>query len=600
MAILPTGKIIFYDQFGAFRQLDPVSGVISVVPKPWQNSFCGSMSMLSDGRLFVSGGGGGEPKLAIEHAAIYDPFNSTVTALPDMASKRWYNTTITLPTGDIFTAAGAGYTSPTEVWESSTNTWRQLPDLVGPTYLFPRLFVAPNGYVFDAGPADETYYFDTSGRGDKIFVADTIAGYRLKGSALMYDTGKVLAVGGSTVATGIAFNTAETIDLNSPNPVWKSTGSMKYNRKDMTLVLEPNGKVLAVGGIPGPYSDGQVLPTEEWDPQTGQWTVKASIGTTRGYHSTSLLLPDARIINGGAKQSSYQILTPGYLQNGPRPTIATAPSELTLGDEFDVTSNDASVITHLNMIRMASTTHAVNYDQRILKLPFVTHGQTMHCTLGTNPNVAIPGYYMLFALNAHGVPSIAKIIQIKQKVIAPPSLFTARASSPIRVRLHWTDNSSAEDSYVVSRSTDGVHFVDVATLPKNTLGYMEYPAQPSSNLSYIVHAVDAGGARHSSPVSLVHTLPLTKPGIPDHLSAKVVVSGSVGLTWTDTDDLEDGFAILRSDDGKTFVEIGNVGRDVTSFVDRTVTPLNSYFYRVVARNSLGASSPSVKVAITAR
>ena len=36
----------------------------------------------------------------------------------------------------------------------------------------------------------------------------------------------------------------------------------------------------------------------------------------------------------------------------------------------------------------------------------------LNVTAPSNPNIAPPGYYMLFILNGSGVPSVAKIIQI--------------------------------------------------------------------------------------------------------------------------------------------------------------------------------------------
>ena len=58
------------------------------------------------------------------------------------------------------------------------------------------MFVAPNGRVFDAGPLATTGYLDTSGTGSWAFTGNTTSGYfREEGTAVMYDTGKILIAG---------------------------------------------------------------------------------------------------------------------------------------------------------------------------------------------------------------------------------------------------------------------------------------------------------------------------------------------------------------------------------------------------------------------
>jgi hypothetical protein len=62
--------------------------------------------------------------------------------------------------------------------------------------LYPRLFVAPDGRVFAAGPDEATYYLNTSGTGSWTggSVSKVARNY---GSAVMYDAGKILIVGGN-------------------------------------------------------------------------------------------------------------------------------------------------------------------------------------------------------------------------------------------------------------------------------------------------------------------------------------------------------------------------------------------------------------------
>ena len=64
----------------------------------------------------------------------------------------------------------------------------------------------------------------------------------------------------------------------------------------------PDGKVLATGG--DTTSDGRdltkaALAAELWDPDTETWTTMAAQQTGALYHSTALLLPDARVLVAG-------------------------------------------------------------------------------------------------------------------------------------------------------------------------------------------------------------------------------------------------------------------------------------------------------------
>ncbi|HWP42503.1 MAG TPA: choice-of-anchor D domain-containing protein, partial [Blastocatellia bacterium] len=82
------------------------------------------------------------------------------------------------------------------------------------------------------------------------------------------------------------------------------------------------------------------------------------------------------------------------------------------------------------------------------------------------------------------------------------------------------------------------------------------------------------------------------PAAPTNLVATVVSEAQIDLSWKDNSDNEFGFRIERSLDGFNFTEIGSVGPNVTTFSDTTVSANTTYFYRVMAFNSLGNSSPS--------
>ena len=102
---------------------------------------------------------------------------------------------------------------------------------------------------------------------------------------------------------------------------------------------------------------------ELYDPATGQWTLGPAQDELRTYHSTALLLPDGRVLSagddgyGGSSNDTAEIYEPPYLFRGPRPTIASAPDEVTYGDTFTVqTSSDATKAVLMAPARLPTPT----------------------------------------------------------------------------------------------------------------------------------------------------------------------------------------------------------------------------------------------------
>ena len=235
----------------------------------------------------------------------------------------------------------------------------------------------------------------------------------------MYEPGKILYVGG-----GPPTNTAEIIDLNQPSPSWAYTGSMAFARRQMNATLLPTGQVLATGGTSaGGFNDpsGAVHAAELWDPATGTWTTMASNAVTRIYHSTTLLLPDARVLHtgsgdgaGAADELNYEIYSPPYLFKGARPTITGAtPAVVGYGQSLNVATPDGASITKVTFIRFGSVTHAFDAGQLLVPLAFSQVGGGLSVLLPASATIAPPGPYMLFLVNSNGVPSVSRIMRLQ-------------------------------------------------------------------------------------------------------------------------------------------------------------------------------------------
>ncbi|KAL9636842.1 MAG: hypothetical protein Q9164_002574 [Protoblastenia rupestris] len=404
--------------------------------------FCPGLNLDGRGRFFVTGGNNA-PK-----TSVYTPVGQAWSAAPNMNTPRGYQSTVTLSDGRTFVIGGSwsgGLGNKNgEVYSISLNRWTPLPGCpVAPMLTQDAqgvyrsdnhawLFGWKQGWVFQAGPSRAMNWYNPNGNGGYQF-----AGNRgndvdaMCGLAAMYDAvaGKILAVGGAVnYQNSDATANAHIITLTNQgvNPQVQTINPMWYKRTFANIIVMPNGNVMIVGGqVYGqPFSDdtAQLIP-EIWVRDTGNFIRVPPIAVPRTYHSIGILLADATVFNGGGglcggcatNHFDGQVYYPGYLFNGDgsraaRPVINTATAEVRPGGTITASTNVA--VTSWSLIRVSSTTHTVNTDQRRVPLTATANGNTYNMVVPNDYGIVIPGYYMLFAMNAQGTPSIAKYVWI--------------------------------------------------------------------------------------------------------------------------------------------------------------------------------------------
>ena len=449
-ANLPNGKVVLWSaetrfSFSAGGQtyttiFDPNTRTATetLVSNTGHNMFCPGTSNLPDGRLLVNGG------IDSGKTSIYNPATNSWSVAATMNIARGYEANCVLEDGSVFTLGGSWSggvgNKHGEVWTEAAG-WRRLTGVAidsmlssdpsrafgGDSHFW--MFPAPNGKVFHAGPGVDMHWIGTQGAGSVSTVGPRGDDqFSVNGNAVMYDIGKLLKTGGGPAYEGVNANAnAYVIDINADAQVRKIT-PMAYARVFHNSVVLPNGQVLIVGGqtYANAFTDNfAVLRPELFDPVTETFTLMPPIAVGRNYHSVALLLPDARVMSSGgglcgqgcaANHPDLQILSPHYLFNADgsaatRPVIVTAPAAATHGTRINVSTDSA--VTAFSLVRISSNTHAVNNDQRRVPLTFAAGaGNTYQLNIPSNPGVVLPGYYMLFAMNADGVPSVAQMVQI--------------------------------------------------------------------------------------------------------------------------------------------------------------------------------------------
>ncbi|HEX6239327.1 MAG TPA: discoidin domain-containing protein, partial [Polyangiales bacterium] len=450
-ANLPDGRVLLWSaeerfSFGTDRgrtyslTFDPASNGSTerLVSETAHDMFCPGTANLADGRILVNGG------LSSAKTSIFNPATGVWSAGAAMNIPRAYQGTVPLADGSVLTLGGSWSggvgNKHGELW-TEAGGWRRLPGVLIDPFLSvdstrdfgmdSHFWLVPsgNGKVFHAGPGINMNWIDTKGDG-RVSAAGRRGDdeFSINGSAVMYDIGKILKTGGAPGYDGPTSNAnSYVIDVNNGVGVRKLQ-SMAYRRAFHNSVVLPNGQVIIVGGMTvaiGFSDSNSVLTPELFDPLTETFVALPPMNVPRNYHSLALLLPDGRVLSTGgglcgancaANHADLQILSPPYLFDpdgspAQRPNILSAPAQAAHGSEMSVLTDTG--VRSFALVRMTSVTHAVNNDQRRVPLTFRELGPNDYAVrVPTNPGWALPGLYMLFAMDAQGVPSVAKVVRI--------------------------------------------------------------------------------------------------------------------------------------------------------------------------------------------
>jgi hypothetical protein len=438
--LMDTGKVLTWDawqQPQPSQEYDPATQAFTNPISSPDGIFCSAMAQLPDGRILVVGGYGelATGNLGIVDTSIYNPATSSWTRVADMHFPRWYPGFTELSDGRYVVISGKStdfgtWADTPEVYDPTANTWTLLNN-VNTSQIheleYPNAYELPNGNVFVLGPQEDlSYELNVPNQtwnqvGGKSGVVN--------GGSVMYRPGKVLYAGGaaSFSTESPAQGNASTIDLTAATPQWQAIAPMAFPRAFNTMQMLADGTVLAVGGetttaLPNGQGEvsGGVLPSEIWNPSTGQWTTVASMAVTRGYHTSTLLLPDGRVLVAGSGhaapgtpgQYNAQIYSPAYLFKGARPAISAAPTSATYGSNITVSTPDAASIQSVNLVDLGSSTHQNDFNQHFVPLSFTAGSGSLSVTMPASGAWAPPGNYMLFIVNSNGVPSVASMVNV--------------------------------------------------------------------------------------------------------------------------------------------------------------------------------------------
>ncbi|KUN01390.1 galactose oxidase [Streptomyces yokosukanensis] len=381
----------------------------------------------------------------IRDAYEFDPVAERYIKVDPMNEARWYPTLTTLSDGRVLGVSGLddiGQLVPgkNEIFDPKTRKWTYTKKIRQfPTY--PALFLMQNGKIFYSG-SNAGYGPDDVGRDPGIWDVDTNRFTKLPGLSdpkMMETSGTVLlppaqnekfmVVGGGGVGESkLSSRKTRLIDLKARSPEFVDGPELaKGTRYPQTSIL-PDDTVLVSGGSQDyrGRGDSNILQARLYHPDSNSFTQVADPLVGRNYHSGSILLPDGRVMFFGSDslygdkantepgkfEQRIEIYTPPYLYRDSRPSLSGGPQTIARGASGTFTSDHASSVKKVRLIRPSASTHVTDVDQRSVALDFRTSGDRITVTVPRNRDLVQSGWYMVFVDDDQGTPSKAQWVRV--------------------------------------------------------------------------------------------------------------------------------------------------------------------------------------------
>jgi hypothetical protein len=448
-----TGKNVTNLPTAAYKTavFDPSTDDFVSLEAEW-DVFCGGEVIQPDGNILAAGGTASYEELqgtktikqfkGVKNSAIFNVLTNTWTKTGSLNDARWYPTIVRTgsPATDVIVSGldQLGNIDPghTEFFDASTNKWvMSTPKSwkLLPTY--PALFqTEKSGWLFYSGA--NAGYGPGSGISRQPGLWDFLTGqfipiYGLAQPQLNETAGTVLLppaneqkymfIGGGGVGD-VQTDTARTaiVDVSSAHPKYVSGPNLIGPRRYPLATILPDDTVLIAGGSAG-YRAKDMLTAEIYNPATNRMTPVASPSVGRDYHSEAILTNSGAVFYFGSNPLSntnffemrVEEYRPWYFFAGPRPVIQTSPKTAKLGSVVTIHVQSSRPITKIRFIAPSAYTHVTDTSQRSVAATILSDkGGVIRFRLPANANLLIPGYYMLFATDSHGVPSVAPWIQV--------------------------------------------------------------------------------------------------------------------------------------------------------------------------------------------
>lgn len=272
VALSGNSKVLFTGgaYVGAAAEIyDASTGTFTNIPNMRVSRSSHAATLLSDGKVFISGGYGGSSYL--NSTEIYDPVSNTFTSKASMSSNRAYHSSILLNDGTVLIVGGysSGYLNTAVIYDPSTNTYSSTSNNMSEARGYASLTLLNNGKVLIVGGANQrtgylqpTYTAELYNPTTKTFTTlPSLPSWMYYHTATKQPDGLVLIAGGQASYGGVEIQTAILFDPTT-NQFITGVTPMTTGRAWHSATLLPNGKTLIVGG----YSGNSARTAEIYDP----------------------------------------------------------------------------------------------------------------------------------------------------------------------------------------------------------------------------------------------------------------------------------------------------------------------------------------------
>ena len=335
-----------------------------------------------------------------------------------MAAGRWYPSVTPLRNGEMLITEGGPDTPEVRKTDGGL---RALNSASLDLPLYPWIDVAPDGRAFYSGPDQTMRSLDTAGGGSWQSFGQRDTLNRDYGSHAIFDMGKILVAGG-----GSSSKDARVIDLNGPTP--------QVSRDGADGVRPPPAQPHRAGGRHRARHRRQLVRGRARRPEQRRLPGRAlepghrAVADARGdagdppvpLHGAAparrRVLSAGGGICGACDRSATWRRTPrssprrtcsrttGRASSPRGPTITSAPDDVSYDAPFRSPRPTRPRSARWRSSGSGAVTHSVNMEQRYVPLSFTAGGGTINATAPANANIAPPGFYMLFVIDATACP----------------------------------------------------------------------------------------------------------------------------------------------------------------------------------------------------
>ena len=285
--------------------------------------------------------------------------------------------------------------------------------------------------------------------------------------------------------------------------------------------------------------------------------------------------------NSGSSRATNVATTNTFLPQAPSELVATAAS----GSRVALTWTDGSNNELRFRIERCLGENCTTFDS------LATVGANIATYSDTTATINNTYRYRVRADNNVGVSAFASVAQANTILPNAPTGLGAQTLSASAINVVWVDQSLNEQGYRIERCVgeNCTDFVARATVDPNNVLFQDDQVIIGTIYRYRVAAFNVAGASNfAGPVRATTILPAD----PAALSAVIVSSARIDVSWNDLADNEAGYRVERCTNigCSNFAEIGAAPANATSFSNIVGVAQNQFYsYRIRAFNASGTS-----------